>query len=278
MLAKMNVHIFDPEYILSAWNICIIISLPSSPHTPDPDPLDWPPTYKRDKYSGMQGDLEDKEWKVHLVSNEVSSRGQILKRTKSSIITTPKWLKAEQFMFKQLGKIALLSMPPIKPRNGCHHLSSDLDWSILELACSWKWFTMQRLCLAYTDETAPLICLRGFCLNSVESSWTWEIHNDTTATDPGNVIMVNNCEDRIWLYTQPVQWVLLDPRLNVTAKTRAISNSFALGKHKWTRWQVSMLQREIQMKLTGCKEEAITCDDGQWWRKLLYNLSSSIDY
>ena len=70
-------------------------------------------TYKRDKYSGMQGDLEDKGWKVHLVPYEVSSRGQILKSTKSSIITTLKdskiKIKAEQLLFKQLSKIALLS-------------------------------------------------------------------------------------------------------------------------------------------------------------------------
>ena len=31
-------------------------------------------TYKRAKYSGIQGDLEDKGWKVHLVPYEVSSR------------------------------------------------------------------------------------------------------------------------------------------------------------------------------------------------------------
>ena len=70
-------------------------------------------TYKRDKYSGMQGDLEDKGWKVFLVPYEISSRGQILKSTKSSIITTLKHfkikIKAEQSMFKQLSKIALLS-------------------------------------------------------------------------------------------------------------------------------------------------------------------------
>ena len=58
-------------------------------------------TYKRDKYSGMQGDLEDKGWKVHLVPYEVSSRGQILKSTKSSIITTSKIsrLKSKQNNF-----------------------------------------------------------------------------------------------------------------------------------------------------------------------------------
>ena len=69
--------------------------------------------YKREKYSGMQSDLEDKGWKVYLVPYEVSSRGQILKTTKSSIIYTLKQfkikIKAEQLLFKQLSKIALLS-------------------------------------------------------------------------------------------------------------------------------------------------------------------------
>ena len=46
--------------------------------------------YKREKYSRMQSNLEDKGWKVYLVPYEVSSRGQILKTTKSSIIFTLK--------------------------------------------------------------------------------------------------------------------------------------------------------------------------------------------
>ena len=60
----------------------------------------------------MQSDLEDKGWKVYLVPYEVSSRGQILKATKSSIIYTLKQfkIKAEQLLFKQLSKIALLSI------------------------------------------------------------------------------------------------------------------------------------------------------------------------
>ena len=56
----------------------------------------------------------------------------------------------KMFICWKLRKIALLSIfhayqtkewvwpPLLKP------------WLILELACSWKWFTMQRLCLAYS--------------------------------------------------------------------------------------------------------------------------------
>ena len=38
-------------------------------------------TYKSEKYDGINGDLEDKGWKVFLVPFEVSSRGQILEHT-----------------------------------------------------------------------------------------------------------------------------------------------------------------------------------------------------
>ena len=101
--------------------------------------------------------MEDKGWKVFLVPYEVSSRGQILKSTKSSIITTLKKfnikIKAEQSMFKQLSKIALLSTFSIfHAYQTKEWVSPPLlkPWLILELACSWKWFTTQRLCLAYS--------------------------------------------------------------------------------------------------------------------------------
>ena len=82
--------------------------------------------------SGMQGDLEDKGWKVPLLLYEVSSRGQIFKNTKSSIITTLKQfkikIKAEQLMFKQLSKIAQFHFSMlIKPRNGFQPPSSNLN-------------------------------------------------------------------------------------------------------------------------------------------------------
>ena len=46
--------------------------------------------FKNDKYASMQGDLEEKGWKVHLLPFEVSSRGQILKHTQHNIMATLK--------------------------------------------------------------------------------------------------------------------------------------------------------------------------------------------
>ena len=68
--------------------------------------------FKNDKYASMQGDLEEKGWKVHLVPFEVSSRGQILKHTQISILTTLKHfhvkIPTQQKFFKNLSKISLL--------------------------------------------------------------------------------------------------------------------------------------------------------------------------
>ena len=64
------------------------------------------------------------------------------------------------------------------------------------------------------------------------------------------------------------QWVMFDPRVNVTARSRASQISYALGKHNWTvsgdKYPCSAdNDYEIQMKLTGCKEDEFTCNDGQ---------------
>ena len=64
------------------------------------------------------------------------------------------------------------------------------------------------------------------------------------------------------------QWVYSDPRLNVTARSRASHGSFVLGKHNWTisgdKYQCSEGQDyKIELKLTACKQNEFTCNDGQ---------------
>ena len=55
-----------------------------------------------------------------------------------------------------------------------------------------------------------------------------------SATDPNNIILVGSQSARIEYNPSLSQWVYTDPRLNVTARSRATQNSFALGKHNWT--------------------------------------------
>ena len=67
--------------------------------------------FKNDKYASMQGDLEEKGGKVHLLPFEVSSRDQILKHTQHNIMETLKHLHikvpAYPMFIKNLSKISL---------------------------------------------------------------------------------------------------------------------------------------------------------------------------
>jgi hypothetical protein len=69
-------------------------------------------SFKSNKYSSMQTDLEAKGWKVYLVAFEVSSRGQILKHTQTDIFHTLKHFKIkiheQSKVIKSLSKISLL--------------------------------------------------------------------------------------------------------------------------------------------------------------------------
>ena len=80
---------------------------------------------------------------------------------------------AEQSMFKQLSKIALMSTFSIfHAYQTKEWVSPPLlkPWLILELACSWKWFTMQRLCLAYSSEPLLFIVTLTVLNKGVSSS------------------------------------------------------------------------------------------------------------
>ena len=88
------------------------------------------------------------------------------------------------------------------------------------------------------------------------------------ASDPQNTIIVGGISARIRYDLSGGQWILSDTEYNVTAKTRASRSSLGLGKHDWTisgdNYECSKgRDYEIQMKLTGCKDDEFTCDDGE---------------
>ena len=55
-----------------------------------------------------------------------------------------------------------------------------------------------------------------------------------SATDPNNIIMVGVTSSQIEYDSSLSQVVYSDPRLNMTARSRASQNSLVLGKHNWT--------------------------------------------
>ena len=117
-----------------------------------------------------------------------------------------------------------------------------------------------------TYRTPPLIRLRGFCPETDLEHKRYTISH--SASDPSTIIIVGSQSARIQYDPSQGQWFLSDPRLNVTATSRASQNSYALGKHNWTvtgdRYQCSEgKQYTLQMKLTGCNNKQFTCGDGQ---------------
>ena len=64
-------------------------------------------------------------------------------------------------------------------------------------------------------------------------------------------------------------WILQDPYSDAIAVTNASQKSYAIGKHIWTfsgdneECSKGQSSYKIEIKLTGCKEDEFTCDDGQ---------------
>ena len=117
-----------------------------------------------------------------------------------------------------------------------------------------------------TYDSPPLIHLRGFCPDTLLENKRYTFTQ--SPADPNNIIMVGSHSARIQYNSSLSQWVYVDPRLNVTARSRASQNSFVLGKHNWTisgdRFQCfEGKEYTREMKLTGCKNTQFTCDDGQ---------------
>ena len=83
-----------------------------------------------------------------------------------------------------------------------------------------------------TYESHPLIRLRGFCPDTDLEHKRYTVTQ--SATDPSNIMLVGFQSARIAYNSSLSQWMYSDPRLNLTAISRASRKSYALGKHNWT--------------------------------------------
>ena len=123
-------------------------------------------------------------------------------------------------------------------------------------------FTLGCLC---EYQTQPLIHLRGFCPYSRIEHMRFTIVQ--SVMNPNEIIMVGRQSAQIRYNLELNQWIFSDHRLNVTARSWASQKSFALGKQNWRisgdQYPCPKEVYDIQMKLTGCKQDEFTCDDGQ---------------
>ena len=129
----------------------------------------------------------------------------------------------------------------------------------------WQCVAASRGCPC-TYDPPPVIRLKGFCTGT---AFEYKRYTVTQfAADPSNILMVGGQSAQIKYNYKLSQWVYSDPRLNLTAWSRASQNSFALGKHNWTvagdKYPCSEgKEYTLEMKLTGCDYTQFTCDDGQ---------------
>ena len=142
--------------------------------------------------------------------------------------------------------------------NCIHFFPQDSKWS------EWQCWGSSRGCPCSYD-SSPLIHLRGFCPDTDLEHIRYTVTQ--LGTDPNNIIIVGTENAQIKYSSSLSQWVYTDLRLNVTARSRASQNSFALGKHNWTitgdYFQCSKgKDYEIELKLTGCNDNEFTCHDG----------------
>ena len=106
-----------------------------------------------------------------------------------------------------------------------------------------------------TYETPPNIHLRGFCHDTLVEHESYTTAQ--SASVPSNIMMVGFKGAQIEYDSSAGQWILSDPRRNVTARTRASQISFALGKHNWTisgdaHHCFEGKDYNLEMKLTRC--------------------------
>ena len=145
--------------------------------------------------------------------------------------------------------------------HNCMIAFTDLPWvdSWYEWGCMATPFSCP---CSYPNQ--PLLKLRGLCSSLINDQFSPKQLPD----NPGNMIILGLLSSRIE-YNEPTsQWILTDANSNVTAISRATKISYLLGTHKWTISNDDFKCHEGKqyttfLKLTGCKEDEFTCDDGQ---------------
>ena len=133
----------------------------------------------------------------------------------------------------------------------------------------WKCFALQRGCPCTFDST-PVLHLRGsVCKSSYIKPQRYTIRQ--LPRDPKTIIFVGLISAQMFVVWD-TNWILRDAPMNVTAWSHASKESFSLGKHNWTVKDPGcsddpITTFQVEMKLTECKKDEFTCNDGQCIRK-----------
>ena len=111
----------------------------------------------------------------------------------------------------------------------------------------------------------PFLSLRGLC----KDSYLDQIYLPQNSPINGETTFYGTIGTYVGFQKDKNQWKMNETLVhNITAVSKEISGRFMLGKQNWTVEGDSKKCNEgkpynITLKLTGCKEDEFTCDDGQ---------------
>ena len=117
-------------------------------------------------------------------------------------------------------------------------------------------------------ETKPILRLRGFCPGTHLEHQSVYVPMQVK-TNPTIIILLGLYHSGIVYNPLVKKWMITNTYRNVEARTDASQISYALGKQKWTitndtdECSKKQSSYTVEMKLSGCKEDQFTCDDGQ---------------
>ena len=144
----------------------------------------------------------------------------------------------------------------------CIYAFTDEPWE----SCWWE-----GQCITYDMScpcqypAQPLLTLRGLCKDSsIENKRVFTLKQ--LPEDPDNMLILGHYTTQIMYNKTGKHWKLTDAKSNVTAISQSSRVSYLLGKHNWTVSDDECNKGEpydAVLKLTGCKEEEFTCNDGQ---------------
>ena len=114
----------------------------------------------------------------------------------------------------------------------------------------------------------PLLRLRGRCLSSLLIDPLFSLKQLPDSDKLDSIIILGQITSRIEYNNRINRWMLTDAKSNLTAVSQATKVSYLLGKHEWTisndDYQCGKGKPYTTLlKLTGCKEDEFTCNDGQ---------------
>ena len=141
-----------------------------------------------------------------------------------------------------------------------------IDWPWYRSWLEWECKSHDSLSCPCSYPVKPLLRLRGLCPTTRISDTLFSPRQ--LPDNPSNMIILGKGSTRIEFNNTDGRWMLTDVKNKVSGTSTASERSYLLGKHNWTISNDHLecnegLPYKTMLKLTGCRSDEFTCDDGQ---------------